>query len=67
MKKTVLSVLLVGTALSLSGCGTKNYYYITPPRGTSGSTGATKKAPANWSPSTDGFQAVTKPTSYSNY
>ncbi len=66
MKKTVLSVLLVGTALSLSGCGTKNYYYITPQRGSSGSTGS-KKAPANWSPSTDGFQAVTKPTSYSSY
>ena len=64
MKKTFLSVLLVGTALSLSGCGTKNYYYITPQRGSSGTT---KKAPANWSPSTDGFQAVTKPTSYSSY
>ncbi len=67
MKKVLLSVLLVGISLSLSGCGTKNYYYITPTRGSSGSSGSSKKAPANYSPTGEGFQAVTKPTSYSSY
>lgn len=65
MKKALLSVLLIGISLSLSGCGTKNYYYITPPRGGSGTS--SKKAPANYSPTGEGFQAVTKPTSYSSY
>lgn len=67
MKKLVLPAIVLAASLALSGCGTKNYYYITPPRGSSGSSGSSKKAPANWSPSTDGFQAVTKPTSYSSY
>lgn len=66
MNKLVLPAIALAASLLLGGCGTKNYYYITPQRGSSGSSGS-KKAPANWSPSTDGFQAVTKPTSYSSY
>lgn len=64
MKKTVVPAILVTASLLLGGCGTKNYYYITPSRGSSGTT---KKAPANYSPTGEGFQAVSKPTSYSSY
>jgi hypothetical protein len=44
---------------------TKNYYYTAPVRTQTSSK--PKKAPANYTPAVDGFQAVTKPTSYSSY
>ena len=65
MKKTFVPVIVVTASLLLGGCGTKNYYSIPPSRGSSGTT--TKKAPANYSPTGEGFQAVSKPTSYSSY
>lgn len=57
-------------ALLLLGC-TKNYYVtVPPPVSRPAPTAPAKKpakAPANYSPSADGFQAVTKPSSYSSY
>jgi hypothetical protein len=67
MKKIPLPAVLVTVSL-LAGACTKNYYYTAPVRTVRTQTGsAPKKAPANYSPAVDGFQAVTKPTSYSSY
>ncbi|MBJ7326829.1 MAG: hypothetical protein JHC52_05720 [Chthoniobacterales bacterium] len=64
-KKSTLPLLIVTASLVAGGC-TKNYYYTAPVRTRTESAPA-KKAPANYSPAVDGFQAVTKPTSYSSY
>lgn len=59
--------MLVTASLLTAAC-TKNYYYTAPVRTVRPSAPApVKKAPANVSPAIDGFQAVTKPTSYSSY
>ncbi len=64
MKKIPLIVVLVAASLMVTSC-TKNYYYTAPVRTQTSSK--PKKAPANYTPAVDGFQAVTKPTSYSSY
>jgi hypothetical protein len=67
MKKIRLPIVLVTTSILVTSC-TKNYYYTAPVRTVRTQTNsAPKKAPANYSPAVDGFQAVTKPTSYSSY
>ncbi|MFM8830856.1 MAG: hypothetical protein ACKOHM_07610 [Spartobacteria bacterium] len=65
MKNTILPVALCAASLFSAAC-TKNYYYTAPVR-TVRTQSAPVKAPANVSPAVDGFQAVTKPTSYSSY
>lgn len=62
--------MILVTASLLAGACTKNYYYTAPVRTVRApqqSSAPVKKAPANYSPAVDGFQAVTKPTSYSSY
>ncbi len=67
MKKISVPVVLVTASLFAGAC-TKNYYYTAPVRTVrTQSSAPVKKAPANYSPAVDGFQAVTKPTSYSSY
>lgn len=69
MKKTILPVALCAASLFSAAC-TKNYYYTAPVRTVRSQSAPAKapaKAPANVSPAIDGFQAVTKPTSYSSY
>lgn len=66
MKNIRLPLFLVAASL-LTGACTRNYYYPAPVRTvTTRSDTSAKKAPANYSPAVDGFQAVTKPTSYSS-
>jgi hypothetical protein len=63
--KTIRLPLLLVTASLLTAACTKTVYVPTPVRTVRHS--APVKAPANVSPAIDGFQAVTKPTSYSSY
>jgi hypothetical protein len=64
MKKIILPIVFVTASFLVTSC-TKNYYYTAPVRTQTSSK--PKKAPANYTPAVDGFQAVTKPTSYSSY
>ena len=66
MKKSILPIALCAASLLSVAC-TKNYYYTAPVRTVRSQSSAPVKAPANVSPAVDGFQAVTKPTSYSSY
>jgi len=65
MKNIRLPMILVTASLLAAAC-TKTVYVPTPVRVVRQSA-PVKKAPANVSPAIDGFQAVTKPTSYSSY
>ena len=65
--KTIRLPLVLITVSLLAGACTKNYYYTAPVRTARTQSAPVKKAPPNISPGVDGFQAVTKPTSYSSY
>lgn len=64
MKHIILPVVLVVSTLLCAACTKTETVYVTRP---APAPSRPAKYPANYSPAVDGFQAVTKPTSYSSY
>jgi len=72
MKKILRPVAIIGASLLLGAC-TRNTYVLVTPKPTSATkpkpaqSSTVRKAPASVATNMgDGFQAVTKPTSYSS-
>ena len=70
MKKLLLPVTLITAAVLLGGCTRNTYVLVAPPKPKT--TTVTKPAPVRKAPAGvatnmgDGFEAVRKPTTYSN-
>ncbi|MEX1044694.1 MAG: hypothetical protein WEC73_01075 [Chthoniobacterales bacterium] len=67
MKKLILPITLIAASALLGAC-TRNTYVLVAPKPTTASKPASvRKAPASVATNMgDGFEAVSKPTSYSN-
>lgn len=71
MKKLLLPVALITASVLLGAC-TRNTYVLVAPKPTPKPATATKPAPVRKAPANvatnmgDGFEAVSKPTTYSN-